>query len=247
MHRFLCVLAALGLLALAGCGGDNGVPAPAEPAPVPLLRLRQIGDTWTYQFAETRVDNVTGQTSGLLGTAVTRIVLDPLHTAIGQDISRLAEVTEYSAQSGGAGAAFREETIFLQDAATRDLSVLGETVRGVLNGAVRDTDIPIIFLPGRFAPGFNGTQLVRFRNGQVQDLSVSITGQEQIATQAGRFDAWKVVITRSELASVSSGIYWYVPGLGNFVRAQETITLLTQTITRTFDMTGTNVPRQPQG
>jgi hypothetical protein len=69
-----------------------------------------------------------------------------------------------------------------------------------------------------------------------------VVAKEIVTVPLGRFETWKVTLTQNNSNFKLDGTYWYVPDLGNWIRAQWTYTDKKDNVVRNYfqEMTTTN-------
>lgn len=231
---FLCITALLGAFVLLGCGGgsdndDNRNNTAVYPLTTRMKTL-QNGDTWTYRLnGKFRNSQENTDVSGTLTRTVSTASFNT------QSVLAITSAMTLTANGGGT-LTFNQVSYYTQDAATGNLTRVGDDEDGVITN-------PIVELPGTWAQGFGYTQSYTFSNGAALPQSFSVTGSENVSTSLGTFGAWKATSAYAYDDLQVSETAWYAPQTGNLVKAVWVITDRDgATTTLDVDLQSTNAP-----
>lgn len=206
-----------------GCTGGGSTPV-ATPTPTPLpvvpleTRLRTIktGDTFSYSFSR-RITTTQGGVSntssstGTLNIAISTGSLDNLLFLFQNNTAT------YTVQ--GQPFTLDTTTYFRQDPTTGEIVTFAEAS----GNTIYRMTIPWATAFGTWQDGLRRAGGVIFTNKASESRSFTVSGTEVIIVPAGRFDTWRVLTTRSSNQDQESGIYWYAPQLGTFVKSSVTV------------------------
>lgn len=187
---------------LFGCGGGGGSSSSTSGSDSGAteistrLRTIQPGDAWIYNVI------VSGDYSGVAEN--TTVASNA--TIAGREC--LSLVTTTAVQGGQNSTTSR---YYIQSPSTADLLLLDESEPA--------NNEPVLTVPGTWALGISFDKTIPNNNGG-NHVSFVITDQEQVSVPAGRFQAWKTVMTQSTSFYNTSGTYWYAPEVGQFVKAE---------------------------
>ncbi|WP_157046138.1 DUF3108 domain-containing protein [Geotalea uraniireducens] len=212
MRILRCLVRLLALISiqamLFGCGSSNDTVAPN----VGKTRKLLVGDSWTYDVSGQ------SQSGSFSGTSILNITQDTL-----AGVSVLAATSTVSGVLNGSNTSSTSVTYMQQDATTGDLLLYGLKDTNTNNVAVTVTDRPLpIMWPGNWEAGKTINATAHYSNGTTESISYSIIGQESVATPTGAVTAWKLIISVSSNAIMSTGTFWFSPEIGNYIKMDVT-------------------------
>lgn len=101
----------------------------------------------------------------------------------------------------------------VQDGTTRDVSVAADNM--TRDGSPRTAKAPQVFYPGSWSAQTSYRNRLEFDNGDHVDNTLTVTGEEQVDTEAGSFSSWKATISSESAATgLIEGMDWWTPELG---------------------------------
>lgn len=183
-------------------------------APATSLRLLRLGDRWNYQATGT-LTPPGGQPLELTGRITVSIVPDRL---LGRpDFMTILFSQQFSVtQPDGSNQPMPAPEwmfSFLQDATSRDLSIVADNM--TRDGSVRVAKVPQVFYPGSWSSDTAYNNRLDFDNGDQVDNTLTVFGQETVETETGSLPSWKARISSEGVATgLIEGMDWWTPELG---------------------------------
>jgi hypothetical protein len=201
LRHLRLIVAALGLLLIAGCAGTGGTPGPAAPAPA-----YQVGDRWVYRVQDGFRQKLTWEETHEITMASPHGITVRV-TAKGPSIDDQRTETWSAPGVVLTGAVFDNETRRFAPPLVRYKFPLTRGERW--SQRMRDLD--------HDSRPYGGI-----------DRSVSVGGYEKITTPAGTFDAIRLQVymtlddeTFWRYPTECTYILWYAPAIGMTVREEK--------------------------
>ena len=186
----------------------------AEGGPATSLRVLRLGDAWDYRVTGT-VTPPGGEPLELAGQIAVSIVPDRLLKRSDCMTILFSQRFEVAQPDGSKQAMPAPEWMFsfVQEATSRDLSIVADNM--TRDGSARIAKTPQLFYPGSWSAQTAYTNRLDFENGDHVDNTLTVFGQERVATEWGEFLAWKARISSESAATgLIEGMDWWTPELG---------------------------------
>ena len=169
------------------------------------LPILKAGDYWIYNVTGTRTilasGSTTASTSPLAGTITQEVVSLPFQGASALAIATEQDLTINSVSIYGTTPPPKQIVYVTQDPANHELKIIGDNAGP--NGAVRAVTTPALYAPGSFSLNIGGKERVKYIGGGSTDLTLAITGTQNVVTHIGNFEAYSG--TTSATSSDGSG------------------------------------------